>query len=67
MRQSALEEHMKACFTPLDTEVFANRLPRQPSMLRFHPYDDRLAIADGVGIGYGIYSRYTYILPTLLM
>ena len=42
----ALDEHLKAPYSPLETEVFTNKMNTLPSLLRFHPYDERLAVAN---------------------
>lgn len=42
----AVKEHLQAPYTALESEVFANKMPTLPTLLRFHPYDIRLAVAD---------------------
>ncbi|XP_067942309.1 regulatory-associated protein of mTOR-like [Watersipora subatra] len=46
VKVKAAREHLQAPYTPIDTEVFSNRMSTLPVHLRFHPYDIRLAVAD---------------------
>jgi len=50
VKVKALQEHLQAPYTPIETEVFANKMNTLPSILRFHPYDIRLAVADNDSI-----------------
>ena len=52
VRERALTEHLKAPYTRLETEIFANKMGTLPGLMRFHPYDIRLAVADSDTVGW---------------
>ncbi|XP_061193905.1 regulatory-associated protein of mTOR-like isoform X1 [Saccostrea echinata] len=50
VRQEAREEQLRAGFNRLDVEVFVNKNQGIPTVIKFHPYECHVAVADKDGI-----------------
>ena len=62
VKERALKEHLQAPYTPVETEVFANRMSKIPSLLRFHPYDIRLAVTDNDSVTYVVNTIFVQLI-----
>ncbi|XP_060573452.1 regulatory-associated protein of mTOR-like isoform X2 [Ruditapes philippinarum] len=52
VKEEAREEQVKAGFNRLDNEIFVNRNVGVPSVIKFHPYESELAVADKDGVAF---------------
>ncbi|XP_045213850.2 regulatory-associated protein of mTOR-like isoform X2 [Mercenaria mercenaria] len=52
VREEAQDEQAKAGFNRLDNEIFVNRNQGIPSVIKFHPYESELAVADKDGVAF---------------
>ncbi|ESP03931.1 hypothetical protein LOTGIDRAFT_230228 [Lottia gigantea] len=50
VQQEAREEQTRAGFNRLDDQIFVNRNQGLPSVIKFHPYESYLAVADKEGV-----------------
>ncbi|KAK2180495.1 hypothetical protein NP493_440g01008 [Ridgeia piscesae] len=50
VRQEAQVEQSRAGFSRLDEQIFINRNESLPGVVRFHPYEPHLAVADKEGV-----------------
>lgn len=61
VRQEAREEQVRAGFNRLDVEVFVNKNQGIPSVIKFHPYEGHVAVADKDGICFWDWEQGTKI------
>lgn len=50
VRSEAREEQQRAGFNRLDNEIFLNRNQGIPNVMKYHPYESELAVADKEGV-----------------
>ena len=60
IRLRSLAEQKRAKHARLDHQIFINQNPHTPSVIRFHPYEPHLAVADKDTIRYR-YVKYRHI------
>ena len=46
MRLKSLNEQKRAKHSKLDHQIFINQNPHTPTVIRFHPFEPHLAVAD---------------------
>ncbi|KAL3877256.1 hypothetical protein ACJMK2_034989 [Sinanodonta woodiana] len=59
IRNEAKEEQIKAGFNRLDDQIFVNRNQGIPSVIKFHPYDPHVAVADKDGVSFWDWEQGT--------
>ncbi|OWF51799.1 regulatory-associated protein of mTOR-like isoform X1 [Mizuhopecten yessoensis] len=59
VRNEAKEEQLRAGFNRLDDQVFVNRNPGIPSVIKFHPYESFMAVADKDNVSFWNWEQGT--------